>query len=269
MRSALVDPPTPLRVFARPSPTDGHGSDGRATPARGRLKGLRPGSRRKHEQETSRRPRCRRTGGDGARVGRPTARSPPRRRTGRTPARWPLQSAHRLIASNAPALKISSHDAFRALPVQSSHGIQYAPYERTYRGLPVVGGDFVVVTDADGQVLSTSVAQTHQVSLRSVTPTVGQGRGRARRPATRCRTPTAATPAHLVVWQHGARSRLGWETTVTGHRGAMPDDQGRRRRRPQRPGAPGPRAGRWRAPATPSGRAPSRSRPRCRARRTR
>ena len=36
---------------------------------------------------------------------------------------------------------------------------------RTYRGLPVVGGDFVVVTDADGQVLDTSVAQTHQVDL--------------------------------------------------------------------------------------------------------
>ena len=73
-------------------------------------------------------------------------------------------SAQRLIASHAPALKVSSHDTFRALPVQSSHGIQYAAYTRDYRGLPVVGGDFVVVTDADGQVLTTSVAQTHQVA---------------------------------------------------------------------------------------------------------
>ena len=32
-----------------------------------------------------------------------------------------------------------------------------------------------------------------------------------------------ATAPLLVVWQHGARSRLGWQTTVTGHRGAMPD----------------------------------------------
>src|SRR4051812_15644635 len=82
------------------------------------------------------------------------------------------QSAHRLIASDAPALKISAHDAFQAKPVQSSHGIRYAPYERTYRGLPVVGGDFVVVSDSDGQILSTSVAQTHQVALKSTDPSL-------------------------------------------------------------------------------------------------
>ena len=76
-------------------------------------------------------------------------------------------SAQRMITSHAPSLKVSSHDTFRALPVQSSHGIQYAPYTRAYRGLPVVGGDFVVVTNAHGQILTTSVAQTHAVSLRS------------------------------------------------------------------------------------------------------
>ena len=54
------------------------------------------------------------------------------------------QSAQRLVASKPPALKVSAHDAFQAEPVQSSHGIQYAAYDRTYRGLPVVGGDFVV-----------------------------------------------------------------------------------------------------------------------------
>jgi Zn-dependent metalloprotease len=32
----------------------------------------------------------------------------------------------------------------------------------------------------------------------------------------------ANTPAHLVVWQHNATSRLGWETRVTGHRGVEP-----------------------------------------------
>ncbi len=131
-------------------------------------------------------------------------------------------SAQRLIASHAPALKVSRHDTFRALPVQSSHGIQYAPYARAYRGLPVVGGDFVVVTDAKGQVLTTSVAQTHRVALASVTPTVGRARavGAARHQVSH---PTKATPALLVVWQHGARSRLGWQTTVTGHQGVIPD----------------------------------------------
>src|SRR4051794_21548848 len=130
-------------------------------------------------------------------------------------------SAQRLIGSHAPALKVSSHDTFRALPVQSSHGIQYAPYTRDYRGLPVVGGDFVVVTNADGQVLGTSVAQTQAISLRSTTPT--RTKASAVRTARR-QVPnvTHSTPGHLVVWQHNATSRLGWETVVTGHRGAEP-----------------------------------------------
>ncbi len=131
-------------------------------------------------------------------------------------------SARNLIASHAPALKISGHDTFKALPVQSNHGIQYAAYTRDYRGLPVVGGDFVVVTNSRGQVLSTSVAQTHRVDLASVTPTVGRARATA---AARQQVahPTRATAPRLVVWQHGARSRLAWQTTATGHRGALPD----------------------------------------------
>ncbi len=131
------------------------------------------------------------------------------------------QSARHLVASKAPALKVSAHDAFRAQPVVSSHGIQYAPYQRTYRGLPVVGGDFVVVTDSHGQILTTSVAQTHRVRLASVKPHLA--RTSAVR-AARHQVPhvTASTRPHLVVWQHNAQSRLGWETRVTGHRGVEP-----------------------------------------------
>ena len=131
------------------------------------------------------------------------------------------QTARNLIASRAAALQISPHDGFRAQPVISSEGLQYVPYERTYKSLPVIGGDFVVVTNADGQVLSTSVAQTHPVGLRSVTPTVARSAAVA---TARSQVPhaTSATPAHLVVWQHQATSRLGWETRVTGHQGALP-----------------------------------------------
>src|SRR4051794_492085 len=131
------------------------------------------------------------------------------------------QSAHRLIASKPPALKIGAHEAFQAKPVQSSQGIQYAPYERTYRGLPVVGGDFVVVTDSHGQILSTSVAQTHKVDLASTKPSLARSTAVA---TARRQVPhaTAGTTPHLVVWQHGTRSRLGWETRGTGHQGAMP-----------------------------------------------
>ncbi|HEY2877371.1 M4 family metallopeptidase [Nocardioides sp.] len=131
------------------------------------------------------------------------------------------QSARQLVASKPPALKVSAHDAFQAKPVVSSHGIQYAPYDRTYRGLPVVGGDFVVVTNSDGQILGTSVAQSHQVHLRSVEPTLGKAAA-VRTARRQVPNVTGNTPAHLVVWQHNATSRLGWETRVTGHRGVEP-----------------------------------------------
>jgi Zn-dependent metalloprotease len=141
--------------------------------------------------------------------------------TGHSARALAAQSARQLVASKAPALEVSAHDAFQAKPVLSSHGIQYAPYERTYRGLPVVGGDFVVVTDAHGQILTTSVAQTHRVHLRSLRPTVTRASAvhTARRQVPHA---TASTRPLRVVWQHGAHSRLGWETRVTGHRGVMP-----------------------------------------------
>ena len=53
---------------------------------------------------------------------------------------------------------------FKAGKVLTSLGLHYVPYERTYRGIPVVGGDFVVQTDDSGRVLATSVAQTRQVT---------------------------------------------------------------------------------------------------------
>ena len=76
-------------------------------------------------------------------------------------------------------LKASKHDAFQAGKVVSSMGLNYVPYERTYRGIPVVGGDFVVSTDDNGQILATSVAQTRQVKLRSVKATVSRAAARA------------------------------------------------------------------------------------------
>jgi Zn-dependent metalloprotease len=125
-------------------------------------------------------------------------------------------TARKLVASPPAALKASAHDAFRAHAVLSSEGLQYVPYDRTYRGLPVVGGDFVVVTDAAGRLLETSVAQTRPVALASVTPTVA--RSAARHTALRqVRHGRYDGASRLVVLQRGS-SRLAWETTVVGSR---------------------------------------------------
>ena len=66
-----------------------------------------------------------------------------------------VASAARLVESRPAALHASVADAFvRHAVISTPQGLQYVPYDRTYEGLPVLGGDFVVVTDADGRVLS-------------------------------------------------------------------------------------------------------------------
>ncbi len=124
------------------------------------------------------------------------------------------KAAAALIQSRAPELKIGKHDGFVAQKILTSGDLSYAPYERTFRGLPVVGGDFVVVTDDEGHVLNTSVAQTSPVRLASTTPRVQKGRATtvARRHVDKVRSSEAP---RLVVWQ-GRTSHLAWETTVSG-----------------------------------------------------
>ena len=75
------------------------------------------------------------------------------------------RSAAQLVAAKPEVLKAGKHESFKAGKVLSSMGLNYVPYERTYRGLPVVGGDFVVSTDDHGRILATSVAQTRKVKL--------------------------------------------------------------------------------------------------------
>lgn len=130
---------------------------------------------------------------------------------GRTAART---TARHLIDSKAPQLKIGPHDGFSAGRQYSFRGLQYVAYERTYRGLPVVGGDFVVVTDARGQVLATSVAQTRPTRLASLTPTVSVARARAAARASVSKV-SSVSRTRLVVWQ-GRTSHLAWATTVSG-----------------------------------------------------
>jgi Zn-dependent metalloprotease len=129
-------------------------------------------------------------------------------------------SAARLIASKPAVLKASKHDAFQAGKVISSMGLNYVPYGRTYRGIPVVGGDFVVSTDDKGRILATSVAQTRPVSLRSVKATAGKDRARAISKHQLRNAQLGKT--RLVVLQQpinkkGA-SRLAWETWATGRK---------------------------------------------------
>lgn len=94
-----------------------------------------------------------------------------------------------------------------------TRGLRYVAYERTYRGLPVVGGDVVVVTDAAGTVRGSAAAQRTTIAV-GTTPRVPAGVAARTARAKLTTVDTASTPT-LTVLAWGT-PRLVWETVVTG-----------------------------------------------------
>ncbi|MEU9834214.1 M4 family metallopeptidase [Streptosporangium sp. NPDC048047] len=126
----------------------------------------------------------------------------------------PLIAAERLIEARPEVLHASEKDAFFHKEVIAGlNNTFYVPYQRTYNGLPVVGGDFVVVTNASGGVLSTSIAQTETLNVSTVPKLT---RLRASRIA-RAQLPkvTSSTVPKLVVLARGT-GILAYEVVVTG-----------------------------------------------------
>ena len=83
----------------------------------------------------------------------------------------PTGRALELLRSHAPAAKSSVHDQYVARDVVvDGDGTEHVRFDRTYAGLPVIGGD-LVVHSRDGRYKSTSVTQGAALNL-STRPTL-------------------------------------------------------------------------------------------------
>lgn len=130
-------------------------------------------------------------------------------------ARLAQDASRTWIDQHPGKVKEARGDAFvRTGTLTGGNDTLAVAYQRTHRGLPVVGGDFVVLTDASGAVLSTSVAQDRPVDLASTTPTVGSDRAADVARGRLAQVSDVAEP-RLVVWQRD-RTALAWETQVRG-----------------------------------------------------
>jgi Zn-dependent metalloprotease len=140
-----------------------------------------------------------------------------------SPSTLAAGGAAALVAARPAALHAAVGDSFAARPVLTSkQGLQYVPYERTYQGLRVYGGDFVVVTDKAGQVLSTEVAQTKTIALTSLTPAVSAATAAATARATsKAATVDGVTSTDKLVYALDT-PRLAYESVVTGHTAQRP-----------------------------------------------
>ncbi|MEU6126203.1 M20/M25/M40 family metallo-hydrolase [Streptomyces sp. NPDC047123] len=97
-------------------------------------------------------------------------------------------------------------------------GLYSVAYERTYRGLPVVGADAVVLADGEGKVRSVRAATDARIS---VTTEAKVPRARAVEVSrAELATVKKADAGRLVVRVRKDTPALAWETTLTGRTGA-------------------------------------------------
>ncbi|MFI7547019.1 M4 family metallopeptidase [Actinoplanes sp. NPDC049599] len=122
-------------------------------------------------------------------------------------------SASALVAKKPKLFFKSAHDELVKRQVVSQNGLQYVAYERTYRGLPVQGGDAVVVTDTSGAVLGNYVAQEQALTVGTAAKISPRAAAKvARKQLTTVRS--ASEPTLKVVAQ-GA-GVLAYEVVVDG-----------------------------------------------------
>jgi len=132
-----------------------------------------------------------------------------------------VDSASQYVGDHRSIFRTAAGDSFsRVSATPGGSGTYYVSYERTHRGLPVVGGDFVLAVNDDGKVTGRTVAQQRPIGLSSIQPKVTAAQARATSRAKVADVSQVGTP-ELVVYAHGA-PRLAWQTLVTGHEGARP-----------------------------------------------
>ncbi|MFF0390398.1 M28 family peptidase [Kitasatospora sp. NPDC004615] len=99
-------------------------------------------------------------------------------------------------------------------------GLYSVSYERTYKGLPVVGGDAVVLADGQGKVRAVQNAKSGPVGV----PTKAKIDAAAAEKAARAKLAKvdSAEAPRLVVRVKDGTSRLAWESVLSGSDGNRP-----------------------------------------------
>ncbi|MFF4626749.1 M4 family metallopeptidase [Streptomyces griseorubiginosus] len=107
--------------------------------------------------------------------------------------------------------------------VKDNDGTLHTRYERTYDGVPVLGGDLVVHTPpaslAAGTVSTTFNNNRRTVSVKSTTATFSKAAAQTKAlrtaKALKAENP-AAQSARKVIWAGSGTPKLAWETVVSG-----------------------------------------------------
>ncbi|MEU9041198.1 MULTISPECIES: M4 family metallopeptidase [unclassified Kitasatospora] len=126
-----------------------------------------------------------------------------------------IASANQQTASLAQALGLSGQEKLVTKDVvQDANGGRHLRYERTYAGLPVLGGDLIVHQDAAGA--TKSVTKASQADLAGVETTPALAAPKAQAAALAAEAGSVDTAPRLVVWAADGTPKLAWETVIAG-----------------------------------------------------
>ncbi|MFJ8444182.1 M4 family metallopeptidase [Kitasatospora griseola] len=139
--------------------------------------------------------------------------------TGRLAA---LDQAGKEAPAAAKALGLGPDERLVAKDVLvDNDGARHVRYDRTYRGLPVLGGDLVVHRAKNGRITSTSWAHQGAIQVAGVTPSLStqdasKAAERSAKHVKQARTTNLDT-SKLVVWAAAGKAPvLAYRATVTG-----------------------------------------------------
>jgi len=125
------------------------------------------------------------------------------------------QSVDSFVKSKPSVIQPSSDEAYVQKSVTALGQAKYVAYDRTYKGLHVKGGDFVVVTDKAGATQYTSVAQTKAIGSISTTPSITSAAAEAVSKQ-QLKTVNNVEGTSLVVYNVDGAAKLAYETTLNG-----------------------------------------------------
>ncbi|AYN39320.1 peptidase M4 [Streptomyces dangxiongensis] len=103
--------------------------------------------------------------------------------------------------------------------VKDADGTLHTRYERTYAGLPVLGGDLVVKSARSGKTMDVIRAGSASLKVAGLTPAVPKAtaeRQAVRRAKALGGTRTAADSVRTVIWAASGKPVLAYETVVGG-----------------------------------------------------
>lgn len=110
----------------------------------------------------------------------------------------------------SPGERLVSKDRIR-----DANGTVHRRYDRTYRGLRVIGGDLIVHRDSRGRITVDWASSASLSEITSLAPRVSAATA-ARVAARTTQLRSAASDAELVVYAVGDKARLAWQATASG-----------------------------------------------------